>query len=471
VGDWRKWEKSLQSEFRDKLETFFRSDLFWEILLDRSISDLEQDISLLLRLFTSVSISEEYLQEIELLHEFIAEMLQGDTSTLQELLKNYREEPLRLLLVTRIARQKLIFSPRLPVLQMEMIEKYGSELGFVTTDKKEFILRERFQNCLVEKEHDRKLMEWLKKHGLLFSPFIDVDIPYTICPNKKPDLFIDAVTTGFNASLDKANQVLSFTNTWDLQAALYEFCKNLPKQTQKEIFVITLSTSSLIDHRNRPKAMVLHQLAEEWLRSLAEDFEMFYDLRQTHYMPLVGRLLVWHCGSPSATISRLIQLRENKPNDKHITILASWLNKTDNGLFRSEEINAFIELRPPAKRRTLLIASSIIPPFELDNQLVNKHYQLINRIEDWLEIHNWTVVHFRLSKIGAQEISPDRLTQQCRQRIQVCSNGLIDAFDLLFVPHDKEPADVVLANKANRSPGAMVNLGQKLHIEDLIALE
>ncbi|HEX2974321.1 MAG TPA: hypothetical protein VHO68_00150, partial [Bacteroidales bacterium] len=485
VQDWGEWERPLQNQFREKLEFFFRSDLCWEILLDKSVSDLEKDISLLLRVCTSASVSEKYLKEVKLLHKFIAEILSGDISALQELLKEYRGEPLKRLFITRIARQKFIFSPKLPELQKDVIEEYRSELGFITTDKKDFVLRERFQNSLVEKENDSTLIEWLQKHNLHFSPFIDADIPYTLWPNKKTNFFIDAVTSGFNASLDKANQLFSFTSTWDLQAALYEFCKNLPDQIQKEIFAITLIARTLVDHQTSPQAMVLHQLAEEWLWLLARDFELFYDLKQTHYMPLVKRLLIWHCGSPSATIGRLTQLREIKSNNKHIAMLDSWLSKTGTEPFHLKEINAFIELRPPAKNRTLLIASSSTLPFELNDQLINKHHQSINEIGDWLEIHNWTVVHFMLSKTGSQAILPNQLTQQCRQRVQVCSNGLVDAFDLLFAPHDKEPADIILAGKANGSPGEMVRLGQKLllqhvekcppeedlHIEDLIAIQ
>jgi hypothetical protein len=84
------------------------------------------------------------------------------------------------------------------------------------------------------------------------------------------------------------------------------------------------------------------------------------------------------------------------------------------------------------------------------------------------------------------------LIQILNQRIQRCviqentpSDQGINTFNDLFIRHDEEEAEKILARKANGSPGEMVRLGkdlfvqhvanhsldENLHIEDLIALE
>ena len=150
-----------------------------------------------------------------------------------------------------------------------------------------------------------------------------------------------------------------------------------------------------------------------------------------------------------------------------------------------EEINALIGLRPSPKTLTFFLVSTIDPNPRVEKQVFPKLHEKLDEKSEWLSAHGCTLVHFLIDDKKKQVTPQSSLVNQCKIRIQKCSKDRVDAFELLFDRHDKEPADNILANQANGSPGKMVRLGQKLllkhvekyspdedlHIEDLIALE
>ncbi len=305
-----------------------------------------------------------------------------------------------------------------------------------------------------------------------YSPFIDAGTPYSFVTNEKK-LFIDLVSTGFTFPISESqNLTFEFTNPWDAGAALFEYCKTLPHSIKDDAFVLILSPTIIADYdmSHLPK-LLLHTLAEQWLWSLSETPTMLYDLPQIPRI-LLGRLLRWHSGSPSAVASRLEQFIE-KRTDSENTIniprkIIEWLNSIDATDLRTEEINSLIELRPPLKKRTLLLMPSIDINSRVGSQITVEQHEMLKGKTDWLNIHGWALVHFRLVDTVPHTVPVSTLVTQCNFRTRQCSDQKIEAFNALFAPHDKDAADNILASKANGSPGKMVRLGQNLllqHVE------
>ena len=152
---------------------------------------------------------------------------------------------------------------------------------------------------------------------------------------------------------------------------------------------------------------------------------------------------------------------------------------------RTEETNALIGLRPVPKQNSLFLISTLDLNPHVDKQIPSNLREKLGEQSDWLSAHDCQWVHFQIGNKNRLFVSQDNLVTQCNNRIRICSQNKVDAFNLLFDPHDKEPAENILARKANGSPGKMVRLGQQLllqhvakpspeeylQIEDLIAIK
>jgi hypothetical protein len=483
IWDWDAWEKPMQKQFREKFSSFVDTDEFWNRLSNRSVSEIEKDVDRSLQLCVAVSINKEQLV-------LLKDAIQQDTHFLLTLVRKHSQS---IAVAKRVA--KALSDERKRKIREEFGNEFQSEiialkdeLGFL---EKNFPLQEQFHHFAIIPHIEDKIAKWLEMRQMQYSPFLDANSPYTLLiGEKKP--FIDHVSTSF--AFTTSNHPIStfgFANPWDVGAALFEYCKTLQIQPNiiDETFVVILTPTIGADYGAcKTRKLVLHALAEQWLWSLSEKPTMLYDLHQTP-RALLGRLLRWHSGSPFAAINRIEQLIE-KRTDSENTIniprkIIEWLNNIDTTDLRTEEINSLIELRPPLKRRTMLLVSSVdINPW-ISTQITVKQHEMLDGEADWLDIHGWALMHFLLDGTNPQTITMQVLSNQCNLRTRKCSNEKIEAFNALFAPHDKEPADIILASKAKGSPGKMVRLGQNLllqhvekyppeddlQIDDLLAIE
>jgi hypothetical protein len=162
--------------------------------------------------------------------------------------------------------------------------------------------------------------------------------------------------------------------------------------------------------------------------------------------------------------------------------ITAWLKDKDATDLQAEEVNGLIELRPPSKQQTLfLLSASDLNP-HVRPRISQNVYEELAWQSDWLSAHNCGFIRFLVGDRNGQSVSQSSLIEQCRIRVQKCSNSKLE-FNELFDAPGQVP-DVLLAQKAGGSPGKMVRLGQKLllqhaakpspeeylQIEDLLAL-
>lgn len=85
--------------------------------------------------------------------------------------------------------------------------------------------------------------------------------------------------------------------------------------------------------------------------------------------------------------------------------------------------------------------------------------------DNWLKSHGWAGVYFAVSDTNPQKLSDQQLIDLCKRRLGVASGDRIEALEQLFAPHPEDPADDILARKAEGSPGRMIQLGQRLLLQ------
>lgn len=486
IVDWNEWDKTLQVQFRDKYASFIEKDL-WDAIANKTWEEVKEVVNLLRQ------IVEKIFEDIEgkpvSIVKWLQAALQNDARALFSMLREYPES-------IGVAKQ---IARNLPDdLKREIPERYikefqqeiillKEELGFPDTES--FPLQSQFRFYTVLSQAEARLAAWLEKHGLRCSPFADAVGPYTSTPRDEKWL-IEHVPVGFSLpAFEHSTQRFAFTNSWDAGAALFEYVKNLPQRIKNETFVTALTPSMLADFgMEQPRHLFLHALAEGWRWTLAEAPALYYSLGKSR-RALAGHLLHWHGGSPSAIVHILEQIlrekKEEKGAQKFIEDVAAWLENTEGADLRKEEIPALLNLRPSSRQQfTLALVSAVDWDFAAGSAMPPDVHEALDGEAMWLKAHGWTLVHFMISDVNPQQIAEEKLAEQCRQRVQICSDRQVEALESLFPPHSEEPADLLLAHKAAGSPGKMVRLGQKLllqhaekyspdeplHIEDLLAL-
>ncbi len=481
VGDWNAWEKTLQDRFIQKVTEFLDSENFWESLVNKDVSELDDDIKRLLRICETIGIASEQLN-------LLSSSLPQDTSRVQALLTLLKNYPQSILTVKKIA------SALPSELRRKIPDEYKNEfpkqidvLGFLNSES--YPLQNQFAYYTKDYISDDKLTLWLQAHQLDYSPFADADNPFYSLLDKK--ILIDLATPGFTFPMpDFRNTIFRFANSWDVGAALFNYCKGLqPSLRIKEEAFFAVVTPSMVEDYDAdyPQKLLLHALAEQWIWSLAETPTLFYSLKDAQ-RDLLGRFLRWHDISPAITTSKIAERMQGKRVEKSAYTLLlkikEWLDRASSTELRVEESNALIELRPSLKRHTFFLVPTADLNPHVERQDSPEVHEKLDEELAWLNAHDCVLVHFLIDDQKRQSVSQSSLVTQCNIRIQKCSRDIIAAFDLLFVPHENEPAENILAKKANGSPGEMVRLGQKLllqhiakypreedlHIEDLIAL-
>lgn len=487
MQDWTKWDEVLQKQFLESFSSFVDKGL-WNAISDRHIEEMKNDIERSLQLCKAISTEPRQLK-------LLNASLQQDANALLTLLKEYPES---IIVVKQIASSlpdelknkipndyKNEFLPQIIDLK--------DELGFIDSDN--FPLQRQFHFYADAGQIEERLATWVEKHQMKYSPFVDSVSPNTLIPtdNKIPTdgkLFIELVTTGFRfPMLERHNEYFEFANSWDTGAAIFEYTRNLPLRTKNDEFVILLTPTILANYGvERPRKLFLHALAEQWLWVLAETPTMYFSLSETQ-RALLGRLLRWHGGSPFAVVSileKFVGNQNNKERSKRfLGRILEWLNNIDATTLRSEEFNTLIKLRPSSKTKTRLLITSVDLNPQFDNHISPEIHKSLDQYTGWMSIHGWSLVHFINSETNPQKVALSDLIKHCQLRILTCSVGRVESLEELFIPHEQDLADLILARKANGSPGKMVELGHKLllqhvekysfdedlHIEDLIAIE
>lgn len=486
ILDWNEWDITLQDQFHNKYSSFIEKDL-WNAIANKTSEEVKDLINLLLR------ISERIFEDKEGKPIYIVtrlqEALQNDARALLSMLREYPES---IDVAKQIARnlpddlKKNIPEKHKDEFQQEII-LLKEELGFPDTES--FPLQSQFRFYTVPSHAEARLAAWLEKHGLRCSPFADAVSPYISTPRDEK-LLIEHVPAGFLLpAFEYSTQSFRFVNSWDASAALFEYTRNLPQKIKVETSVAALTPSMIANFGvEQPRSLFLHALAEGWSWTLAEAPAIYYSLGKSQ-RALAGRLLRWHGGSPSAIVRSLERIlgrrKEEKGAQKFIENMAAWLENIEGTDLRKEEVPALIELRPSSQQKfTLALVSSVDWDLAASGVIPPAVHEALDGEAQWLKSHGWALIHFTISEVNPQWISEDNLTKQCQQRVQICSDGQVEALEILFTPHPEEPADLILARKAAGSPGKMVRLGQELllhhvekyssdkplHIEDLLAL-
>lgn len=455
------WGGDLRNEFAGKLTDFLQSDDFWTSLEDQDIEELQSILKKISELCEKTGAGSNAVKLLE-------SALRQDGRSLLSLLK---ESPRSILAVKRIlhsypgdVKEKMPDEFR-NEFSKEIME-VKDLLGFVETDH--FPLKGQFQFYADVPAADARFAGWLNGHGMTHSPFLDARNPYTKIPDSDK-LFIEQVSSGFVFhDIEQPVEALKFTNDWDARAAMFEYLRAMPSQSAQETFVTPLTPAMLSDFGlERPREVCLHALAEQWLWLLAGSRTLYYSLKNPQ-RALLGRLLCWHCGSPSAAVQSLEQI-PGDPSDaargKLFARLAEWLSGSDAKSLLPQETNTLIELRPAPTQITLLVAapSDWWPeaggawPLDIRAWLAGE--------DNWLKSHGWAGVYFAVSDTNPQKLSDQQLIHLCKRRLGVASGGRIEALEQLFAPHPEDPADDILARKAEGSPGRMIQLGQRLLLQ------
>lgn len=457
TADWNEWDRATQDQFCDKYSSFVEEGL-WNIVANITLTDVPSIIERCLQVCERIFDGEQE-KPISTIKQLQSAMEKKDHSELNLFVQKYPESGV---LVKQI--EKTLDVPI--TLGTEYIPRQG-QIRFLA---KQF-------------DANNKLTMWLEKHQMIFSPFLDAPNVFSLLP-KENKMLIELATTRFvfNDSLYQERQ-LSFSNVWDLRAGLFEYLKQMPPKVKPDTFIILLTPEMFLDFGVETSLeQFFHALAEAWIWELIDDWSTYYSLTYPQ-RGLVGRLLCWHGNSPDAILSRLEQIFEeqnrNNSAQKMMLQIIDWLENIDSSNLQLGEMKSLIDLRPLPKRRTLLVNLAGTSSTKLDA------FPFFEQQTNWPKRQAWSVVNFQISVSIPRLISTTDIIQQCNERVNLCSNNLIQGFDELFIPHNEKPAEKLLAEKADGSPGKMVRLGQKLlfqhvekysldeplHIEDLITLE
>lgn len=507
--NWKEWDSVFQDQVQHKFGMFIESE-FWNCIVSTTVTEMREDIKHFLPICQRLFESQDS-KVISILKQLQSALLQDDHAS-YNLLAMLKEYPIS------INTAKIIASAFPPDLKKKTIDDYANrfpdqiralriELGF--SEVESYPLQEQF--VFYAKEHlpTEKLTAWLNTNGLNYSPFADADSPLYSVFDKQ--LLIDGVAPGFALPAPNLQNItFEFGNSWDAGAALFEYCKALQSKikVKKDVFFVIVAPSMVENYEpDHPRKLYLHALAEQWEWSLAETPTLFYSLKDEQF-DLVGRLLRWHDFSPAISIKKIAEFarhfQERKEGEKKEDedqrsiwpILSEWLTHTSAEDLRTEEINTLIELKPLPKNHTLFLVSAIDQNPHVGRQVSSSLYKNLEAHSSWLRAHNCGLVGFQIGDKNRQSVTFTRLISQCNDRVRYCTaqsvqlNEQIHTLNNLFIPHDKEEAEKILARKANGSPGRMVRLGQKLllqhvekyspddedkykylHIEDLEALQ
>ncbi len=490
--DWNEWDPGLKEQFHRKYSSPFEEKL-WVGLSDKTIAEIINDVDLCLQLCVR-TFEDEKEKPIPVLKQLQSALVQDENAPLS-LLSMLNEYPASIVVAKQIAsafpgdlKNKTVaeYAGKFP----DQIRDLRNELGFPDTES--FPMQKQFAFYAKSHTYEDRLTAWLKARELDYSPFADAESPFYSVPDKL--LLIDSVAPGFTLPPSNLqNTIFEFTNSWDAGAALFEYCKSLPIKIKDEVFFVAIAPS-LIENQgmDQPRKLYLHALAEQWIWSLAETQTFFYSLKDAQ-RNLAGRLLRWHDHSPSITVNKIARYSGFSEEVKNQTIFSSkikeWLTAIDSDDLRTEEVNALIRLSPLPEQRTLFLISTIDLNPHVDSQISTSLHEKLGEESDWLSVHDSQQAHFQIGNKNQLLVLQDSLVTQCNNRIRICSQNKVDAFNFLFTPHNEEPAENILAHKAAGSPGKMIRLGQKLllqhvenhspdekdyeylHIEDLIAIK
>lgn len=494
--DWNEWDPGLKEQFHRKYSSPFEEKL-WVGLSDKTIAEIINDVDLCLQLCVR-TFEDEKEKPIPVLKQLQSALVQDENAPLS-LLSMLNEYPASIVVAKQIAsafpgdlKNKTVaeYAGKFP----DQIRDLRNELGFPDTES--FPMQKQFAFYAKSHTYEDRLTAWLKARELDYSPFADAESPFYSVPDKL--LLIDSVAPGFTLQLSNLqNTAFEFANSWDAGAALFEYCKSFQSavKIKEETFFVAITPSLIEDHgMDQPRKLYLHALAEQWIWSLAETPTLLYSLKDEQ-RDLAGRLLRWHDLSPSITVNKIERYtRYFKVETKNQTAFSSkineWLTMVSSDDLRTEEANALIGFRPLPKQNTLFLISTIDLNPHVEEQMSSDSREKLDAQSDWLSVHDCQRVHFQIGNKNRLLISQDSLVTQCNNRIRICSQNKVDAFNFLFIPHNEDSAEAILARKAEGSPGKMVRLGQKLllqhvekyspddkdkyeylHIEDLEALQ
>ncbi len=511
TADWDEWDRVLKDQFRKKYSSFIERGL-WDALAAKTLEEIKSDVEHCLQIYAKVFQSRGD-EKLFFTLKRVQSALQQDGKALLSLVRNYPES---IAIARRIAKNypteikdKIIQDLRKDY--EGEIKRLGRELGFPTDYP---LLQSLFWRYSIPNQDEGKLREWLNLHKLTLSPFADADTPFTYLSGQSENFLIDLTSTGFSFDLPPQKQVsFKFNDPWDLRTVVYNFCKTLPATVASQAFLVLFPPSLLIDFEKEPAVnLVLHALGKQWFNTIVDEPTTLYDLN-IHEQKVLARLLCWHYGSVHSVLARLFkeidkryalisnknQLPNKDVSDKEknarefLKRASNWMESIVSTPVEPEEIPHLIDLRPSSTYSTFFLMPSIDLDFCSGISVHPEKYRGVDAIVDWLDIHHYTFVHFYLTDQDWRRINDEKvLIEVINQRVQQCVvqkdlslDQKINSLNDLFVRHDKEEAQRILAQKAGGSPGRMVRLGQKLllqhvekyppnqdlHIEDLLALE
>ncbi len=509
VDKWNTWNTTLQEQFRDKYRSLFNKSkkndpTFWVAIVGKTLAEITSDVNLCLKICESIFDDKEE-KPISTLEKLQAG-LQQDGEALLSLVRDYSES---ITIAKRIVKSypKEIKDDILRKLN----KKYKKEINLLAREldfPTEYPLLEslfwRYRRTIQDNE---KLKEWLRLHKLSQSPFADAITPFTALSKNNEGYLVDLAPTGFSFDFPSDKQIhFRFNDAWDIRTAVYGFCKAIPSTVASKAFLVLVPPFLMIDYEKETALnIVLHALGEQWLNTIADEPAAFYDLN-IHQQKMLARLLCWHYGSMHSVLARLsreidnkypLALSENQQNQEEknarefLKKAPHWLEGTAPAPIQFEEIPYLLGLRPSSTQRTFLLMPSVGLDFQTTISISPEKYDVFDTIVDWLNIHNYTFIHFYLADQQWWRVEEERLIRILNERIRHCviqednHENQINSLNELFAGHEKEEAEKILARKANGSPGRMVRLGQKLllqhvqkyppdeplHIEDLEALE
>lgn len=487
--NWNEWDKALQDQSRDKYSSLVKKDL-WNILA--GLTDMTSIVERLSQLCERI-FENKKANALVTIKQLLSALRQDEHAPLA-LLTMLKEYPASI----DVAKQIAIVFP--PDIKKKTVGEYASrfpdqirdlrvEMDF--PDLENFPLQGQFAFYAKAHTPENRLTAWLKVHELDFSPFADADSPFYSVLDSQLLAYLSPPGFAFPTP-ELQNPTLEFANSWDAGAGLFSYCQALRGgfrigEREETLFVIV--TPSLIENHeaDHSRKLYLHALAEQWTWSLAEIPTLFYSLKDQQ-RDLVGRLIRWHDFFPSVTTYKIAQfvgrLQEEEKKDQAALLskITEWLDDKDATDLRTEEVNTLIELRPTPKQKTLFLISTIDLNPRMESQISPELHRKFSEQRGWLSAHNCGAVHFSMGAKSRQTVSPTSLVNQCKVRVQRCSNNKLE-FNQLFDAPGEEP-DAILAQKASGSPGKMVRLGQKLllrhaakssprdylRIDDLIAI-
>jgi hypothetical protein len=508
TANWNEWDKALQDQFRRAYSTFVEQKL-WDALAAKTLVEITSDVYLCLQICERIFDDKEEKPISTLIQ--LQSALRQDGKALLSLVRDYLGS---ITVAKRIARNypKVIKDNIVREFSKEYekeIKRIGDALDFLSEEYP--LLQSLFSRYTIIAATEGKLREWLNLHKLTRSPFADASTPFTPLSEDNKTFLVDLTSTGFSFDRLLNKQVhFKFSDAWDLRAAFYRFCKTLPKSIASKAFLVLITPFLIIDFEKESALnLVLHALGEQWLITIAHEPTIYYDLN-IHQQKMLARLLCWHYGSSHSVlahfskeidyINSLASRERQQPNHEErkgknvkefFKKAPNWLADIPSSAVYAEEIPYLLDLRPSFTQYTFLLLPSVDLDFQSGISVPPEKYDAFDTIVDRLNVHNYTFVHFYLANQRWWRIDDEKLTGIVNDRIRHCAmqsgdpSEQINALNELFIPHDKEEAEKILAQKADGSPGRMVRLGQKLlmqhvewhssseplHIEDLIDLE